>query len=333
MNKKNKPLTIKDIANHLGVSIATVSYALNGKKKVSVETRNKILQLVAEVGYELNGAARDLKRQTSNLIAICLESLNGPFFSELISGIEQAATEANYQFIIATTYGSPTSSAYKILNERRVDGAIVLAPNLENDFLLMLADKGLPLVVLDRHLEHPRINSILLNNSTGIEEAIELLVAQNVVKIGYISGIATHYDSQQRSLAFHQALLRYGLTTQPEWMFAGNFRQDSGILAGKQLLLNPDNLPQAMICANDEMAIGLQAFLQQKHYKIPEQISIIGFDDILIARHLQPALSTISHPKFELGYLAIMYLLKLFNHEPAEVLQIETHFIQRQSSV
>ena len=326
-------MTIKDIAKLAGVSIATVSYVLNGKKKVSPKLRDKILQIIAEVGYESSVVARDFKKQTSTIFAICLESLNGPFFSDLIAGIEQAATESEFQFVVATSYGNQTSSAHKLLKERRVAGAIILAPNFSDEFLLSIAYKGLPLVLLDRKLEHTNINTILLDNHKGIEEAIAHLVAQKISQIGFIHGTASHYDSQQRSQAFYNTLNRHDLKIYPEWIFAGNFRQDSGVIAAEQLLEHPQHLPQAMLCANDEMALGLQTTLQKHNIQIPEQISIIGFDDILIARYLQPTLSTISHPKFELGYLAFNYLLQLVKHEAHTPLQIETHFIQRASSL
>lgn len=326
-------MTIKDIAKLAGVSIATVSYVLNGKKKVSAELRDKIMQIVAEVGYEYNVVARDFKKQTNNIIAVCLESLNGPFFSDLIAGIEKASIDSDFQFIVATSYGNQVSSAYKILKERRVCGAIVLAPNFSDEFLISIANKNIPLVLLDRKIEHPNVNTILLDNYKGIDEAIASLVAQNICKIGFIHGAVDHYDSQQRSKAFDDALIKYNLINYPEWIFDGDFRQDSGILAAKKLLENPQHLPQAMICANDEMAVGLQITLQERGIKIPEQISIIGFDDILITRYLQPTLSTISHPKFELGYLAFEYLMKLLKKEYSLPLEIETNFIKRCSSI
>lgn len=324
-------MNIKDIAKKAGVSPAAVSYVLNGKNKTSLATKEKILAIIKEEGYEFNGAARDLKKQKSHIIAICLESLHGSFFNELIDGIEERAISRNYNFIVATSYGDEKSSAYKILNERRVDGAIILAPQLSDEFLLSVADKNIPLVILDRQLQHSRICNILLDNNSGIHNTINHLKKSGIKRIGYINGIENHYDTKERRCAFIQALKLNGLDCDSSIMFSGNFDQESGIAAGLKLL-KQDHLPDAMLCANDETAIGLIHILQESGVKIPEQISIIGFDDIILSRYIQPALSTISHPKQELGAQAVDSLLNLINNQVAENQILTTHFILRQSS-
>lgn len=325
-------MNIKDIAKQAGVSPATVSYVLNGKNKTSQETKDRILALIKEAGYEFNGAARDLKKQKSQIIAICLESLHGSFFNELIDGIEERSTEHNYSFIVATSYGKDKSSAYKILNERRVDGAIILAPRLSDEFLLSIADKNIPLVTLDRKLLHSKICNILLDNGSGIHDAISYLKNKDITKIGYINGIESHYDSQERLNAFRKALCEANLEFDQRIFFAGNFDQESGARVG-EILLQHENLPEAILCANDEMAIGLIHTLQRNNIQIPQQISIIGFDDIILSRYIQPTLSTISHPKKELGALAVDSLLSLITNQVAPNLTLTTHFIPRNSSL
>lgn len=324
-------MNIKDIAKKAGVSPATVSYVLNGKNKTSLATKEKILAIIKEGGYEFNGAARDLKKQKSQIIAICLESLHGSFFNELIDGIEERAIGCNYNFIVATSYGEEKSSAYKILNERRVDGAIILAPRLSDEFLLSIADKNIPLVTLDRQLHHPQIANILLNNRSGIHAAVSHLKNTGIKRIGYVNGIENHYDTIERQTAFNEALKLNSLKYDDSIMFSGNFDQESGIAAGLALLKQPQ-LPEAMLCANDETAIGLIHVLQEAGIKIPEQISIIGFDDIILSRYIQPTLSTISHPKQELGALAVDSLLALIAKQSVNDQILTTHFISRHSS-
>ncbi len=324
-------MNIKDIAKKAGVSPATVSYVLNGKNKTSLATKEKILAIIKEEGYEFNGAARDLKKQKSQIIAICLESLHGSFFNELIDGIEERAIGRNYSFIVATSYGEEKSSAYKILNERRVDGAIILAPRLSDEFLLSIADKNISLVTLDRQLDHPRICNILLNNRSGIHAAVRHLKAAGINRIGYVNGIENHYDTIERQTAFNEALVINSLKYDDSIMFPGSFDQESGIAAGLKLLKLPQ-LPEAMLCANDETAIGLIHVLQEAGIKIPEQISIIGFDDIILSRYIQPTLSTISHPKQELGVLAVDSLLALIAKQFVDDQILTTHFISRHSS-
>lgn len=326
-------MNIKELAQKAGVSVATVSYVLNGKNKVSVATREKILALIESEGYEFNSAARDLKKQSNKIIAICLDSLHGYFFNELINGIEQAAIKLGYNFIVATSFGNDKSSAYKILSERRADGAIILAPILESEFLLATAAKNTPLVLLDRELAHPNIRNILLDNVSGINQAIDELVTKKITKIGYISGIKSHFDSQQRLDAYYSSMAKHQLTVNESWIFAGEFDQQSGEHVALNLLSsNQSNWPEAIVCANDEMAIGLEQTLLAHQIKIPEQISIIGFDDIVISRYVTPSLSTISHSKQELGRLAVDSLIKLIQKREVTNLKINTSFIKRNSS-
>jgi LacI family transcriptional regulator len=336
-------MTIKDIARRAGVSIATVSYVLNGKNKVSINTRNKILKIIAEVGYQLNGAARDLKTNNTNIIAVCLENLRGRFFSELIAGMEQAANELNYTFIVATSHGNQVSSASKILTERRADGAIILAPTLSDDFLISIADNGLPLVLLDRDLPHVHINSILLDNFTGVEQVIAHLAAKKIRTIGFIGGVNNHFDSCQRLKAFYHSMDKYGIEVCADWIYQGKFRQECGVAVARQLLAQSAGLkhgvtrvsllPQVMICANDEMAIGFQQTMLENNIQIPQQISVIGFDDIELGRYVKPTLSTISHPKYELGYMAFTKIINLLNRQIQKNILIKTSFIHRESSL
>lgn len=325
-------MNIKELAQKAGVSVATVSYVLNGKNKVSSTTRNKVLAIIESEGYEFNSAARDLKKQSNKIIVICLESLHGSFFNELIDGIEQAAIKLGYNFIVATSFGGTKSSAYKMLSERRVDGAIILAPILENEFLLAAAAKNTPVILLDRELNHPNIRNILLDNISGIEQAIDELVSKKITNIAYIGGIESHFDAQQRLSAFYSSMAKHQLTINKSWVFSGEFDQASGKRVALSLLNNRDKCPEAVICANDEMAIGLEQTLLAHNIKIPEQISIIGFDDIVISRYITPSLSTISYPKQELGYLAVDSLIKLIQKKEVANLKIRTSFIKRNSS-
>ncbi len=325
-------MTIKDIAEKAGVSIATVSYVLNGKKKVSEETKNKILKIVDELGYELNGAARDLRNRQSNLVGVCLESLRGPFFSDLIDGIETTASDSEYNFIITTNKGGDKSGAVKILSERRVDGAIILSPDLSDTFIDTLLQKDIPLVILDRNIIHPRACSILLNNHSGIFQAIEHLYQKGLKNIHFLSGVESHFDNKERKAAYCEAMSSLNIKEYIQ-IHSGNFRQESGQALGEKMITGEIPMPQAILCANDEMAIGLMERLCEADIKIPQDISIIGFDDILISRYVQPKLSTISHPKFDLGKVAFETLIKILNGENVPNITLDTVFIPRESSL
>lgn len=322
-------MTLKRIAELSGVSPATVSNILNNKGKFSQATRDRVYEVVARESYEINGLARDLRRKSTGIIALCLESLRGPFFSELIEGVQEGVRSANYNFIVASSYGGVDSSAYKMLNEQRVDGAIIFAPSMPDDMLLTLAKK-IPLIVLDRQISHDNINTILLNNATGINQIVHYCAKHGFSKVGYISGIGFHYDNKQRLQSFKDALNYHGLSLTTEYMFEGDFTIQAGREIAEQLYQS-NNFPEVMVCANDEMAIGLIASLQDLGINIPEQMSVVGFDNLTMGTLLKPRLATVSHCKFDLGVLAVTNLLDAIAGNHPDNVVVETEFVYRES--
>lgn len=322
-------MTIKRIAELAGVSPATVSNVLNNKGKFSEKTRDIVYKIIAEESYEINGLARDLRRKSTGIIALCLESLKGPFFSELIEGVQEGVRETESNFIVASSYGGVESSAYKMLNEHRVDGAIIFAPSMSDAMLLSLAKK-IPLIVLDRQIQHENIRTILLNNATGINQIVHYCAKHGFGKVGYISGIGFHYDNKQRLQSFKESLAQYELPFLDEYMFEGDFTIEAGRKVAEKLYLAND-YPDVMMCANDEMAIGLIAYLQERGISIPQQMSVVGFDNLTMGTLVKPRIATVSHCKFDLGVLAVHNLLAAIAGNHPEDVIVETEFIYRES--
>jgi len=296
--------TIKDVAKRAGVAISTASYALNGHDKIKGATRERVLQAAKELNYRKNGLAMDLKMSKTNTIALILSDLIGPFYSELIRGVQELVLEKGYDLIVCSSYGDESSTAAKFLRETRVDGVILLAHNIKSDFIRESAREGFPIIVLDRHLtDNPHIVSINVNNHEGAYEATNYLIKKGKSSIAFISGPKNSTDSQDRLAGYRQGLEDRGLTYYSKWTINGKFTQEGGYQATK-ILINQGEIPEAIFYANDEMAIGGLEALKDNNISVPEEISIIGFDDIQIASYLHPPLTTMRQPKYEVGKLA-----------------------------
>lgn len=306
--------TIKDVAKAAGVSVSTASYAMNGSSKISEATRAKVLEAARQLNYQKNGLATDLKRSSTKTIALILNDLSGPYYSELIRGVQETALENGYDLIACSSFGGKESTAIKFLREKRVDGVIVSAHNLHDEPIVESARQSFPVVVLDRQLQGEHIYNVLVDNEQGGYKATEHLIQCGCKQISYISGASNSYDHKLRFQGFMRALADYGLEYSPKMNISGKFTIDGGYMATK-LLIAQRNLPEGIFYANDEMAVGgLKAF-EEAGIRVPEDISIIGFDDIFLAEHVNPPLTTIRQPKYEAGALAAHLIMKLLDEQ------------------
>ncbi|GGP07849.1 LacI family DNA-binding transcriptional regulator [Oceanobacillus neutriphilus] len=323
--------TIKDVAKLAGVAVSTASYALNNSNKVSDHTRIKVLNAAKELNYQKNGIAADLKMAKTNTIALILGDLSGPYYSELIQGVQNGCSANNYGLIACSAIGGSQSTAVKFLREKRVDGAIILAQNISDDVILEAARDGFPLVVLDREMKHTNIQSVLVDNVHGGYLATEYLINQGHKEIIFVSGPNNSLDNQLRFEGYLKALKEYQINFQPVWKVPGNFTRESGYKATKTILAQ-NNLPDSIFYANDEMAIGgLQAF-NENGIKVPGDVSIIGYDDIEISEYVNPPLTTIKQPKYETGSLAIQLIFQLLRGEKINHLyKLNTELVVRSS--
>ncbi|ASN06248.1 LacI family DNA-binding transcriptional regulator [Virgibacillus necropolis] len=323
--------TIKDVAKLAGVAVSTASYALNNSNKISLATKKKVEAAAKTLNYMKNGFASDLKRTKTNTIALILSDLSGPFYSELIQGVQDVTTSNGYDLIACSSIGGPQSTAVKFLREKRVDGAIILAHNISDEITLESARKGFPLVVLDRDLENEFVYHVDVDNVHGGYLATEYLIKNGHDKIAYVSGPSNTYDNELRFQGYMNALNHHGITYQPRWKLSGDFTREGGYRATKLLIAQRD-LPQGIFYANDEMAIGgLQAF-KNHGINIPNDISIIGFDDIQLAEYVSPPLTTIKQPKYEAGALSVHLIFQLLAGDNVDHhYKLSTELIERKS--
>jgi len=324
--------TLKEVAQRAGVSVATVSCALNNSPKVTAKTKEKILQVAKELNYTPNKSARNLKKRKTETIGLFLRDFGGPFYNDLIQGVQKITMENGYDLIVCSTYGGTDSTGYSFLRDNGVDGAIILASNLEDTDILNITRDGFPIVLLDRVLEGNCIYNILIDNKAGAYEATKHLIEEKRLRLGCIVGPENSYDSQLRFEGFKDALGENNCIISNNLIAQGDFTEKSGYDCMKKILKN--DRPDAVFCLNDEMAIGALTYLKEQKLRVPEDIAIIGFDDIKLASYIQPALSTVGHPKFEWGEEAAECLFNALNKpDQAKNKLLPTQLVVRESSV
>jgi LacI family transcriptional regulator len=301
---------IKDIAKRAGVSISTVSYALNGSPKVTEETAAKILAIAKELNYVPNAAARSLKKRETKIIGVFLTNYGGAFYGQLLQGIQDALSSKGYEMIVCSGVQS-----HRFIPERMIDGAIVLDFMFSSEELIKHAEAGHKIVVMDRELDHPNINQVLLHNTSGATLAIDYLIEKGHRKIYAVSGPEGSYDASQRIGAVRQAVNRYAEIEYHE--IAGDFNKPAGELAAEQIVSEYTE-PVAVFCLNDEMAIGMYNYLAKTKYEVGKHIHIIGFDNIELTQYTQPRLATIDYSERKWGAVSAEHLLNLIAKEPVE---------------
>lgn len=300
-------VSIKDIAKKAGVSISTVSYALNGNPKVTKETSSRILAVAKELNYMPNAAARSLKKRETKIIGAFLTDFNGAFYGELLQGIKEVLNKKGYDLIVCSG-----AQSHRLLPERNIDGAIVLDSSFSSEEILQYAERGHKLVVLDRELNHSNVNQVLLDNKAGAALAMEYLIEKGHRKIYVITGPEASFDSMQRLQAVRQAVERHQPLAYTQ--IQGDFNKSAGEEAAERIIREYTE-PVAVFCLNDEMAIGLYNAVKESEYRIGTHIHIIGFDNIELTQYTEPRLATIDYSKQKWGALASEQLLKLIANE------------------
>ena len=326
-------VSMKDVAERVGVSITTVSHALNGTRHVAPETRRKIEEVVRELGFYKNVHARRLARGRSDFLGLIVSDIENPFFPEVIKSFETAALEQGCDLLLCNTNYDPhrAEAGVRKMIENKVRGVAVmtseLAPALAGD----LRTHHVPVVFLDVGSPGALTSNIRVNYSQGIFEAIGHLYELGHSEIAFIAGPQNLRSAVTRRKAFLDALEQQGLTSHRT--LEGNHKFDGGI-AAVRALLTESSLPTALLCSNDLTAIGAIRALREAGVRVPEDVSVIGFDDIAFAQLAHPPLTTISLPRDRLGCLAFQALRSLFRHKGARggEFVVETHLVKRQST-
>lgn len=329
--KINSP-TVYNVAEKAGVSIATVSRVINNSPKVRPKTREKVLKVIEELDYHPNLSAQGLALNITEIIALIFPDISGPFYSEVLRGVEKEVHQHDYNLLIYGTHGKERNPRFLRRLPSRVDGMILMTRSVDDQYVFDLSRKCIPFVLLDREIDGVDADCILTNNVEAADQATEHLIQHNYRRIAFIGGPVGSPDSNARFNGYQQTLEKHGLPISASLVELGDFCQPSGYQAMNRLL-DQKNPPDAVFTANDEMAIGAIEAVRSRGLTTPEDVAVIGFDDIQLATYVQPSLTTVRQPMRQFGTLAVQQLLRRI-HDPStspETIVLPTQLIIRHS--
>jgi LacI family transcriptional regulator, galactose operon repressor len=308
--KSGRP-TIYDVARLAGVSTATVSRALNGTGQIAPPTRAAIEAAVAQLGYHPNTVARSLVTRSTQTIALLLPDISNPFYAALVSGIQRRALETGHTMLLCTTESDPEREEQylNLLRAKQVDGVLVDGLVLPPDRIARFVRNGLPIVCLDRDVDSTSVPLVQVDNRLGARLATEHLIALGHRRIGHVAGAPELRISDERVGGYRDALAAAGLEEDPGLVAVGSFTEEGGYEATRQLLDHAE--PTAVFAANDLSAIGALNALVGSGRRVPEDVSVVGFDDLRLSRFTTPPLTTIHQPAAEIAERATQLLLDL----------------------
>jgi len=294
---------VKEIAEAAGVSPATVSNVLNGRKNVSDETRRRILDLCREMDYKAPSEKKPAGDKNKTIL-FNFSDFDRQFYLKIIQGIRDCAQANDYDLLICTS-----NSCERFMSKKITSGCIMLDMHCPDQLLIDKAAKDYPILAMDRELGQPYIKSLVVNNFTPMCELMEKLIARGYRSFAFLAGLNTT-DTQERFQAFSHTLEKHRIPFNRKDYLLGDFRERSGYKAARLLMLS-ENMPQVLVCANDNMAIGAMRAFRERGIRVPQDIAVTGFDGTSLASEL--GLTTVDIPNYERGYLAAQQLLTLIN--------------------
>ncbi|HAJ32414.1 MAG TPA: LacI family transcriptional regulator [Candidatus Atribacteria bacterium] len=333
-------ITIKDVANVANVSITTVSRVSNGSKGVSAKTRRRVLKAIKEMGYSPSAMASGLKTRLSKSIGIAVPDTIGDFYGEVINGIESTATENGYNLIISLNHHivEEELSAVNFFKAKKVDGAVLVTTSGDDDYVHSLIEEGYNIVLLDRDSHGLKVDTVKIDNFRGGYIATEYLLNLGHSNILFIEGVPYIDSSKERFNGYKKALKDKGIKFNSDFILSGDFFIESGYLSIKKYLDKYGLNFSAIFASNDQMAMGAIKALNDKGISVPDEVSVIGFDDSYISPYIIPPLTTIKQRREEMGKVAAELLLDRIGSQnkkertPRQVI-IPVELIERESAI
>ena len=327
--------TMKDIAKLACVSTSTVSHVINQSRYVSEEIAERVNRAAQELNYSPSVLARSLKTNRTKTLGMLVTTSSNPFFGEVVKGVERSCYQKGYNLILCNTEGDQErmTTSISTLLQKRVDGLILMCSSLEGEHIEIF-DKypDVPVVVMDWGPMLFASDKIQDNSLRGGYIAAKYLIECGHHEIGCITGPLNRYQAQMRYEGYKRALNEEGLEFHPSWIIESNFECDGGYEAFNRMY-QKGPLPSAIFVCNDMMAMGVINAANEKGIAIPEELSIIGYDDIQIAKYMSPSLTTIHQPKYRLGQAAVETLLRKLDNscDETQVIQLEPTLVERSS--
>jgi LacI family transcriptional regulator len=333
------PVTLKDIARRVGRSVTTVSRALGGYDDVSPETRARVLKVAEDLGYEPNRSARQLRTRRSDTLGLILPSANprfsDPFFSEFFTGLVEETTRHGYELLVSLG-ASPkeeTQRYLRFLRGRRVDGFVVVRTQRQDPRIDLLREHAFPFVAFGRVEGRNDFAYIDEDSAFGIRQVVDHLVSLGHTRFAFIAEPLCFTKSHLRLQGFRAALGAHGLPVEDDRIIAGGFRQESGWKIARYLLDLPAP-PTAIVTANDLLALGVLRAVRERGLQVGRDVSVTGFDDILLAEHADPPLTTVHQPARKIGSMLGEMLIGEIRGEPLQARQVilNPRLVVRQST-
>jgi len=311
--------TIKDVAAHADVSVATVSHVINNTRYVTPELRQRVLAAMRELDYEPNLVARGLRSNRTNLIALVIPDITNPYFPELARGVQDVANQNDYVMILGNTDRDITQERriLHILSRQRVEGIILNPGGVTAEELLPIQAGGVHIVIFGHQIDHPAFDSVMIDDRQAARDIVTHLISRGHRRIAHL-GSSRPNSGRLRYEGYVQALREHGLPVDPALVTEGPWTQRGGYNAMKTLLQRRP-LPTAVFAANDLMAIGAMQSVQEAGLRIPDDVAVAGFDNIDQAACVSPSLTTVHQPKYDMGKkLAEILFCRLKKEEPRE---------------
>ena len=331
MRKTRQSVTIQDVAKTAGVSVSTVSRVLNGKVDVASETQDRIRSVIDDLGYTTNLAARSMRSFKKNMVGLIMPDIAYPFAVEVMKGVNRAIAESEFDLLVYTTGDVRKSGRafheqkyVSLLSNSITDGVIIVAP-VTGEF-----STDAPIVSIDPLMSDPNYASVHATNYQGAMEAMNYLLGLGHTRIGFIGGRAELESSNRRLLGYRDALEKAGISVEEKLIASGNYTTEAGAKCAQELL-SLDNPPTAIFASNDQSAMGVFQIAQEMGLRIPDDLSVIGFDNIMESKYM--GLTTVDQFISEMGFVATQMLIKLINGEPldTQTYKMQTQLVIRSS--
>lgn len=327
--------TIQDVASMAGVSVATVSRVLNNSMSVSEKTREKVLEAIKKLNYQPNLLGRNLRRTETKMILVLLPNIANPFYARIVKGIEDIAHKNGYNIMLCNTDSDRNREKVylELLKNRLADGLIFMASELSRDELEKIGSE-FPVVQCCEYREGAGISHVSIDNITASYKAVKHLIGLGHNRIGMITCRNNFVSTIHRETGYKKALEEAGISFDQRLLEYGDYGFKSGLRAAVQLL-SLDDRPTAIFAISDIMAVGAARAAKERGFSIPEDVAVVGFDNISFSSMYDPAITTISQPKYDLGCIAMQLLLKQISNdakEPGEIV-LEHELVIRSSTV
>lgn len=327
----SRKVTIKDVAREAGVSISTVSNAINNVDVLHPDTKQHVLEVAQRLHYVPNLNGKNLKSQETNVIGLFLTSIKGPYYGVLADSIYQACKNHGYELNIFIS--DKTDNMMANILGKRIDGAIILNEWVQEEQVKLIAENEMPTVFIDREQKGQCISSVVFDSYHEGELAARYLLELGNKTFGFMRGLENNFDNIERTRGFMHVLRQAGIILQEDYIWRGEFEQNAAYHSMKTFLESGKPLPDAIFAANDVSAIGTIEALLEEGIRVPEQVSVLGCDDIDTARLFKPSISTVRTSFERQGTLAVNHLVSLIkNEEESSIDVLYGRIIPREST-